>query len=53
VTNRVAGEQEVIEIEAQIRTEVEAALEFARGSEFPEPEEAFDHLYSTPIASNR
>jgi len=49
ISNRVAGEQEVIEIEAQVRAEVDAAVEYARQSEFPNPAEAFDHLYTNPI----
>jgi pyruvate dehydrogenase E1 component alpha subunit len=53
ITNRVADEQEVIEIEAQVRVEVDAAVEYARQSEFPDPAEAFDHLYTNPILSPR
>jgi pyruvate dehydrogenase E1 component alpha subunit len=53
IGNRVAGEQEVIEVEAQVRADVNAALEFARQSEFPDPAEAFDHLYTNPISINR
>jgi acetoin:2,6-dichlorophenolindophenol oxidoreductase subunit alpha len=51
--NRVADEQEVIEIEAQVRTEVEAAVEYARQSEFPDPSEAFDNLYTNPVPIHR
>lgn len=53
ISNRVAGEQEVIEIEAQVRVEVDAAVEYARQSEFPDPAEAFDHLYTNPIPIHR
>jgi pyruvate dehydrogenase E1 component alpha subunit len=53
INNRVAGEQEVIEIEAQVRLEVEAAVEYARRSEFPEAAEAFDNLYTNPIPISR
>lgn len=49
VRNRVLGEQEVIDIEAQVRTEVERAVEFGRSSPFPAAEEAFDHVYANPI----
>jgi len=53
ISNGVAGEQEVIEIEAQVRVEIDAALEFARQSEFPEAAEAFDNLYTNPIPISR
>jgi TPP-dependent pyruvate/acetoin dehydrogenase alpha subunit len=53
VSNRVAGEQEVIEIEAQVHAEVDAAVEYARQSEFPAAAEAFDHVYTNPILINR
>ncbi|MBV8361285.1 MAG: thiamine pyrophosphate-dependent dehydrogenase E1 component subunit alpha [Deltaproteobacteria bacterium] len=53
VSNRVANEQDVIEIEAQVRAEVDAAVEYARQSEFPDPAEAFDHLYTNPIPISR
>jgi len=53
ITNRVAGEQEVIEIEAQVRAEVEAAVEYARQSAFPDAAEAFDNVYSNPIPITR
>ncbi len=53
IGNRVANEQDVIEIEAQVRAEVDAAVEYARQSEFPDPAEAFDHLYTNPILINR
>lgn len=53
ISNRVAGEQEVIEIEAQVRVEVDAAVEYARQSEFPEAAEAFDNVYTNPIPINR
>jgi len=53
ISNRVAGEQDVIEIEAQVRAEVDAAVEYARQSEFPDPAEAFNHLYTNPIPISR
>jgi TPP-dependent pyruvate/acetoin dehydrogenase alpha subunit len=43
----------VIEIEAQVRTEVEAAVEYARQSEFPDPAEAFENLYTNPVPIHR
>lgn len=36
-------------LDQEVRAEVEAALRFARESPFPEPEEAFQDLYSEPI----
>ena len=36
-------------IAAQVRQEVAEALEYARQSEYPEPQEAFEGMYSTPI----
>jgi len=53
ISNGVAGEQEVIEIEAQVRLEVDGALEYARQSEFPDAAEAFDNLYTNPISTSR
>jgi len=53
ISHLVAAEQEVIEIEAQVRAEVDAAVEYARQSPFPEPAEAFEHLYSNPFPINR
>jgi acetoin:2,6-dichlorophenolindophenol oxidoreductase subunit alpha len=49
VRNRVLGEQEVTDIEGEVRIEVEQAVEFARSSPFPAAEEAFDHVYATPF----
>jgi pyruvate dehydrogenase E1 component alpha subunit len=53
INNRVAGEQEVIEVEAQVRVEVDAAVDYAQQSEFPDAAEAFDHLYTNPIPISR
>jgi acetoin:2,6-dichlorophenolindophenol oxidoreductase subunit alpha len=49
IRNRVAGEQEVTEIEAEVRMEVERAVEFGHNSPFPAAEEAFDHVYANPF----
>ena len=38
-------------IEAEVRAELKAAVEFALASEFPEPDEAFEGLYANPISS--
>jgi pyruvate dehydrogenase E1 component alpha subunit len=53
ISDRIIGEQEVIEIEAQVRAEVDAAVEYARESSFPDPSEAFDNVYSNPFPINR
>jgi acetoin:2,6-dichlorophenolindophenol oxidoreductase subunit alpha len=49
VRNRVIGEQEVTVIEAEVATEVKEALEFARNSPFPAPEDAYQHMYANPF----
>ncbi|MDK2881862.1 MAG: acetoin:2,6-dichlorophenolindophenol oxidoreductase subunit alpha [Bacillota bacterium] len=38
-------ERELAEIEAQVREDIEAAVDFARKSPFPAPEELFEDLY--------
>lgn len=53
ISNRVAGEQEVIEVEAQVRVEVDAAVDYAHQSEFPDAAEAFENLYTNPIPISR
>jgi pyruvate dehydrogenase E1 component alpha subunit len=37
------------EMVAEIEQEIEDAVEYARESEFPEPEEAYDHVLKTPL----
>jgi TPP-dependent pyruvate/acetoin dehydrogenase alpha subunit len=49
VRNRVLGESEVTDIEAQVAVEVAEAVEFARSSPFPTAEEAFEHVYANPF----
>ncbi|MDK2855361.1 MAG: acetoin:2,6-dichlorophenolindophenol oxidoreductase subunit alpha [Bacillota bacterium] len=39
------SERELAEIEAQVREEIEEAVDFARKSPFPAPEELFEDLY--------
>ena len=53
VRNRVVGEPEVTDIEAQVRVEVEQAVEFARNSPFPAADEAFDHVYANAFPITR
>jgi pyruvate dehydrogenase E1 component alpha subunit len=43
------SETEVTALEAEVQAEVAAAFEFARQSSYPDPEEAFQGLYSTPL----
>jgi len=38
------------EVEAQVRDEVEAAVQFARTSPLPEPQEAFAHVFNMPLS---
>jgi pyruvate dehydrogenase E1 component alpha subunit len=49
IQQRVLDEQGVIDIEAQVRAEVDAAVEYARHSPFPDPEEAYENVYTSPI----
>jgi pyruvate dehydrogenase E1 component alpha subunit len=39
----------IADIDDSVQAEVEAAIQFARESPFPEPAEAFEDVYSTPI----
>ncbi|KAB1642241.1 thiamine pyrophosphate-dependent dehydrogenase E1 component subunit alpha [Gulosibacter chungangensis] len=43
----------LVDIEAEIKTEVEAAIEFARNSPEPEVEEAFTHVFTEPVEIRR
>lgn len=45
------AESDLAEIEAQAKRAVSEAVAFAKDSPFPEPEEAFDFLYGSPITS--
>ena len=53
VSQQIATEAEVAGIEEQAHAAIEEALEFARESPFPEPEEIFDDLYTIPIPIDR
>lgn len=46
----VATEDDLQELEREVADEVEAAVQFALDSPFPDPSAAFDNLYSSPIA---
>jgi acetoin:2,6-dichlorophenolindophenol oxidoreductase subunit alpha len=50
VDEGVLTERQIEDVKGQVRAEVDAAVEFARQSPFPEPDEAFECLYTTLIA---
>lgn len=45
LAEQICSEQEFIEMELRARSEVEAAFEFARNSEYPPPEAALEDLF--------
>ena len=45
----IAGDQEVDETQAEVTAAIEEALEFARESPYPEPEDLVTDLYAEPI----
>jgi len=47
------SDQDFETIEAEVEVDLEAALEFARSSPAPTPEEAFNHVYTEPIEIDR
>ena len=53
VDDAVATDAALKEIDEEVRREVEAAVEFARTSPLPEPQAAFDHLFTNPIPISR
>jgi pyruvate dehydrogenase E1 component alpha subunit len=53
VSEGVLGEAQLRMIEAEVRAEIDAAVEFALASEFPDPAEAFEGLYANPPAGAR
>jgi TPP-dependent pyruvate/acetoin dehydrogenase alpha subunit len=46
VTDEVAAERELDEIEAQVEAVVEDAHKFAMNSPYPDPATVLDHVYS-------
>jgi acetoin:2,6-dichlorophenolindophenol oxidoreductase subunit alpha len=40
-------------IRSEVRAEIEAGVEFARSSAYPEPEDAYEHLFTNPIGQPR
>ena len=49
----IATEEELALMEAEVKAQIEDALEFARSSPYPEPEEIFDDMYASPIPIDR
>ena len=45
----VLSEEEINKIESDSKKEIEEAVEFARNSKFPEPEELFEDMWANPI----
>ena len=43
------SEDEIDKIESDSKKEIEEAVEFARNSKFPEPEELFEDMWANPI----
>jgi pyruvate dehydrogenase E1 component alpha subunit len=43
------SEPDVLEIEESVRSEIDAAVKFARESPYPESDSAYEHVYSNPI----
>jgi len=44
-----ATTEECDQIEAKVKSEIEEAVEFARNSPFPEPEDLYDDMWATPV----
>ena len=44
-----ATAEECDRIEAKVKLEIEEAVEFARNSPFPEPEDLYDDMWATPV----
>ncbi|HLI05658.1 MAG TPA: thiamine pyrophosphate-dependent dehydrogenase E1 component subunit alpha [Ktedonobacteraceae bacterium] len=49
----ILNEDEVAQIEREAQEDVQAAIAFARASDYPDPEEAFEGLYVHPIPITR
>ena len=49
ISHGVATEAECDKIEVIVRAEIEAAVEFARNSPFPEPEELYEDMWATSL----
>jgi pyruvate dehydrogenase E1 component alpha subunit len=49
VDEGIASDEELNELQSGIHDAVEEALEFARESPYPEPDELFEDMYADPI----
>ena len=49
VDEGIATEAEIDKLQSEIHDAVEEALEFARESPYPEPDELFEDMYADPI----
>jgi pyruvate dehydrogenase E1 component alpha subunit len=49
ITHGVATEEECDAIVAEVKIEIEEAVEFARNSPFPEPGDLFEDMWATPV----
>jgi pyruvate dehydrogenase E1 component alpha subunit len=49
VEQGIATQEECDAVKDEVRKEIDEALEFARNSPFPEPEELFDDMFANPI----
>ena len=49
ISHGFATEAECDKIEVVVRAEIEAAVEFARRSPFPEPEDLYEDMWATPV----
>lgn len=49
LTDGVLSDDEAKQIEDEVRSEVDKAVKDAIAAPFPEPEEAFDHVFTNPI----
>ncbi|MEM7055485.1 MAG: pyruvate dehydrogenase (acetyl-transferring) E1 component subunit alpha [Bacteroidota bacterium] len=46
LANEIADEQELAQIDEQIKQQIAAAVAFAEASKLPQPEEAYQHVYT-------
>ena len=53
ISQQLATEQEIAQMEEETHAQIEDALQFARESPYPEPEEVFDDLFTNPIPIDR
>ena len=49
ISQNIATQAEIDEVDAEVKKQIEDALEFARQSPYPDPSELFDDLFANPI----